>query len=125
MLYRLLADLVVLIHAAFVVFAVAGGLLVLRRPWVAWVHLPAAAWAVMIELAGWICPLTPLENLLRERAGLAQYGGGFIDHYVLRALYPAGLTRGVQWVLGSLVLLLNLGVYGVAIARRRRLHHGT
>jgi Protein of Unknown function (DUF2784). len=124
-LYRLLADLVVLIHAAFVVFAVAGGLLVLRRPWLAWVHLPAAAWAVMIELAGWICPLTPLENLLRERAGLAQYGGGFIDHYVLHALYPAGLTRGVQWVLGSLVLLLNLGVYGVAIARRRRLHHGT
>lgn len=117
---RLLADVVVLIHAAFVIFVVAGGFLVIRRRWVAWLHVPAAIWGALIEYAGWICPLTPLENLLRERAGQAGYSGGFIEHYVLRALYPSGLTQTVQWVLGTLVIVVNAAAYyGVWRSRRR------
>jgi hypothetical protein len=117
--YRWLADLVVVVHALFVVFAVLGGFLVLWRPWVAWLHLPAAVWAVLIEFAGWICPLTPLENALRARAGAATYGDGFISHYLLHALYPAGLTRNIQWVLGGIALGVNLLIYAVVLRRRR------
>jgi Protein of Unknown function (DUF2784) len=117
--YRWLADLVVVVHALFVAFAVLGGFLVLWRPWVAWLHLPAAVWAVLIEFAGWICPLTPLENALRARAGAATYGDGFISHYLLHALYPAGLTRNIQWVLGGIALGVNLLIYAVVLRRRR------
>jgi hypothetical protein len=117
--YGALADLVVVVHLAFVAFVVFGGLLVLRRPRLAWLHLPAAVWGVMIEFAGWMCPLTPLENAFRERGGEAGYSGGFVEHYLLPALYPSGLTRGVQLMLGSLVLALNLAVYGAILARRR------
>lgn len=120
MIYRWLADLVVVTHALFVVFAVLGGGLALWRPWIAWVHLPAAVWAALIEYAGWICPLTPLENALRVRGGAAPYHGGFIEHYLLPVLYPSGLTRGLQWFLGSLVVVVNIVVYGVVISRRRR-----
>lgn len=122
MIYRTLADLVLVVHLAFVVFVVLGGLLVLRYPRLAWVHIPAAIWGVLIEFAGWICPLTPLENAFRARGGEAGYGGGFIEHYVLAALYPAGLSREVQFVLGSVVLALNLAVYAVVI-RRHTLKH--
>ena len=108
--YRILADLVVGVHALFVVFVVAGGLLVLRRPWVAAAHLPAAVWGALIEFSGWICPLTPLEKSLRAAAGQAGYEGGFIEHYLLPVLYPAGLTRGVQLVLGAAVIAVNLAV---------------
>jgi Protein of Unknown function (DUF2784) len=118
--YRRLADLVVLVHALFVVFVVLGGLLVLRWPRVAWLHLPAAAWGVLIEFAGWICPLTPLENALRTRGGGAAYTGGFIEHYLLPVLYPAGLTKTLQWVLGSFALVLNAALYALVIARHRR-----
>jgi hypothetical protein len=119
MFYRWLADLVLALHLAFVVFVVLGGLLVLRRPGLAWVHLPAAAWGVVIELAGWICPLTPLENWLRLRGGEAAYQGDFIGHYVAAVLYPAGLTRGLQIGLGLFALAVNAAVYGrVALARR-------
>jgi hypothetical protein len=117
--YRILADLVVGVHALFVVFVVAGGLLALRWPWVVAAHLPAAAWGAMIELRGWICPLTPLEKSLRAAAGQAGYPGGFIEHYVLPVLYPAGLTRGVQLGLASLVIGVNLLVYGMVLRRRR------
>lgn len=119
MLFRGLADFVVIVHAVFVGFVVLGGLLVLRRPRLAWLHVPAAVWGVMIELAGWTCPLTPLENALRLRGGGAGYSGGFIEHYLLPALYPAALTRNVQIVLGSLALVLNLGVYVVVVTRTR------
>ncbi len=119
MIYRALADFVVIVHAAFVVFVVLGGFLVLRRPRLAWLHLPAAIWGVMIEFAGWICPLTPLENAFRARGGEAGYGGGFVEHYLLAALYPTGLTRGVQVVLGSIVLALNAAIYAVVISRSR------
>ena len=121
MLYRTLADLVLLVHLAFVGFVVLGGLLVLRRPKVAWVHLPCAAWGVLIEFAGWICPLTPLEVSLRMRGGETGYAGGFIAHYVTAVLYPAGLTRGVQVALGAFALLLNAAIYSWMLARRSRL----
>jgi hypothetical protein len=117
--YRILADLVVGVHALFVVFVVAGGLLVLRWPWVAAAHLPAVVWGTLIELRGWICPLTPLENSLRASAGQAGYAGGFIEHYLLPVLYPAGLTGGIQLVLGALVIAVNAVVYAMLLRRWR------
>ena len=97
--YRIAADALVLLHLAFILFVVFGGLLVIRRPALKWLHLPAALWGALIELGGWECPLTRYENLLRGRAGGAGYGGGFVDHYVVRAMYPAGLTRGIEFAL--------------------------
>jgi hypothetical protein len=122
-IYRALADAVVVVHALFVVFVVLGGLAVLRWPRLVWAHLPAAAWGALIEFAGWICPLTPLEKRLRLLAGEAAYEGGFIEHYLLPILYPPGLTRGTQVVLGLVVLAINLAVYGLLLRRwaaRRR-----
>ena len=120
MLYRLAADGVLVAHGAFLVFALLGGLLALRWRWAVWVHLPTAAWAVLIELYGWICPLTPLENWLRLRAGKAGYSGGFIEHYLLPTIYPAGLTRGVQFVLAGVALGVNVAVYWWVWRRRAR-----
>jgi len=111
MRYSLLADAVVGLHFLFVLFVVLGGLLLVRWPALVWVHLPAAVWGALIEFRGWICPLTPLENSLRARAGEAGYQGGFIEHYLLPVLYPSGLTRGVQLALGSLVIGLNVAIY--------------
>ena len=124
MLYRILADFVVGAHALFVAFVVVGGLLALRWPWVVALHLPAAIWGALIELEGWICPLTPLEKSLRAAAGQAGYQGGFIEHYLLPVLYPAGLTRGVQLVLGSLVIAVNVLVYGFILRRLSRIRKG-
>jgi hypothetical protein len=115
-----LAALLVVLHLVFVVFAALGGLLVIRWSWVAWLHLPAAAWAAYIEFSGGICPLTPLENILRARAGLDQYSGDFIARYVFPVLYPEGLTRGAQVVIGAILTAINAGVYGWQLARRRR-----
>ena len=120
MIYRALADLVLVVHLAFVLFVVLGGLLVLRWPRLAWLHVPAAIWGVLIEYTGWICPLTPLENSLRMRGGEAGYSGGFIEHYIQPLLYPAGLTRSTQVVLGSLALVLNLTAYAIVVSRMRR-----
>ena len=119
MRYRLLADLLVLIHLGFVLFVVLGGLLVLRRPRLAWLHLPAAAWGAFIEAVGWICPLTPLENALRQHAGDAGYAGGFIEHYIIAVLYPPGLTRNIQFVLTGIVVIVNLAMYAVLLQRWR------
>ena len=105
-------------HALFVAFVVLGGLLALRWPWIAAAHLPAAVWGALIELRGWVCPLTPLEKSLRAAAGDAGYQGGFIEHYLLPVLYPAGLTRDVQLTLGSLVIAVNLVIYGIVLRRR-------
>ncbi len=116
--YRLLADLVLGLHFLFVLFVVLGGLLVLRWPRLAWVHLPVAAYGALIELVGWVCPLTPLEKSLRDRAGGAGYEGGFIEHYILPVLYPEGLTKTVQLALGMLVIVVNLLVYGWVLRRR-------
>jgi hypothetical protein len=113
-----LADLVVVAHFIFVLFVVFGGLLVLRWPKLAYLHLPIAAYGALIELVGWICPLTPLEKRLREQAGLEGYEGGFVEHYILPVLYPSGLNRAVQLVLGALVIGINVVIYGVIIRRR-------
>jgi hypothetical protein len=112
------ADLVVLLHFLFVLFVVLGGILVLRWPKLAYVHLPVALYGGLIEFVGWVCPLTPLEKRLRESAGLQGYEGGFVEHYILPVMYPAGLTRGVQLALGALVILINLAIYAVVVRQR-------
>ncbi|MDX1583776.1 MAG: DUF2784 domain-containing protein [Thermoanaerobaculia bacterium] len=117
MLYRILADAVVLLHGMFVLFVVLGSLFVIWWPKVAWVHVPTAVWGALIEFAGWICPLTPLENDLRRRAGQAGYEGGFIEHYVLGWLYPEGLTRSTQIWLGIIVIVVNVIGYTIAVRR--------
>lgn len=115
--YRVLADLVVVIHLAFVLFAVLGGFLVLRWKRCVWLHLPAVVWAALIEFAGWVCPLTPLENWLRERGGAFAYQSSFIEHYILPILYPSVLTRPLQIFLGLFVLGVNVGIYGWVLYR--------
>ena len=119
MLYRFAADAVLVLHACFVLFVVLGGLLALRWPRVAWVHLPAAAWGAAIEFWGWVCPLTPLEQSLRRLGGEAGYSGGFVEHYVVALLYPRGLTRGLQLAIGLFVLAVNLAVYAWVWHRAR------
>lgn len=119
MRYALLADLVVGVHFAFLLFVVAGALLVVRWPRVAWIHVPCVVWGAWIALTGGVCPLTPLEISLREQAGQAGYSGTFIGHYLLAVLYPEGLTRGVQTILGAGAIALNLGLYGWGWRKRR------
>jgi Protein of Unknown function (DUF2784) len=111
LLYQLLADLIVLAHVAFVVFAVLGGLLAARWRWLVWIHLPAVIWAAIVEFFGWFCPLTPLENWLRQRGGERGYTSDFIARYILPTLYPEELTREVQIALGAFVILINLKIY--------------
>ena len=118
--YRLLADVVVLVHFGFVVFVVCGGVFVLWRRWMAAVHLPAAAWGVAIEFTGRICPLTPLENRLRAAAGDAVYAGDFVERYLMPVLYPPDLRRDVQIALGIAALAVNAAVYLYAWRRARR-----
>jgi len=116
----LLADAVVVLHLGFVGFVVLGGLLALRWPRAAWVHLPAAVWGVWVEFTGRICPLTPLENSLRRQGGDAGYSASFVEHYVIPVLYPAALTRELQWALGGIVIVANAAVYAVILLRARR-----
>lgn len=118
MIYRWLSTLVVVVHAAFVAFVVLGGFLALRWRRLIWVHLLAVAWAIAIESIGFRCPLTPLENALRRMAGEAQYSETFLEHYLLRLLYPAGLTRSTQYVLAAVVLLVNVVAYAILWRRR-------
>ncbi|PYR67599.1 MAG: DUF2784 domain-containing protein [Acidobacteria bacterium] len=115
---HVLATLVVFLHLAFVVFDVIGGVLALRWPTLAFVHVPAAAWAIYVEWAGVLCPLTPLENSLRTAAGLEAYAGDFVAEYVFPVLYPNGLTRTAQMVMGAAVLAFNLIVYVAILSRR-------
>jgi hypothetical protein len=116
---RFLADVVLVVHFAFIAFVVAGGLLVLWRRTIAYVHLPAVAWGAYTEFTGTICPLTPWEQALRLRAGEAGYTGGFVEHYLLPLIYPAALTPRVQLVLGFVVLALNAAIYALAWWRLR------
>ena len=115
MLYRGLADLVLVSHLMFIVFVVAGGLLALRWWWLPLVHLPAAFWGVYIELSGGICPLTPLENALRRAAGASGYSGSFVEHYVVPVVYPAALSPSLQLVLAGLVVLANMLTYSFVL----------
>jgi hypothetical protein len=120
MLHRVLADAVLVFHLVFIAFAVAGGLLAFWWRPAVFLHLPALAWAALVEFNGWICPLTPLENRLRAAGGAAGYEGGFIEHYLLPLIYPAALTPQVQVWLGGGLVLFNLLVYGTYLSRNRR-----
>ena len=120
MVYRFLADLVVVLHFCFVLFAVLGGFLAFWKSWMAWYHIPAVFWAAGIEFLGWVCPLTPLENLLRARGGDAGYETGFVEHYIMPMLYPAELTRKVQIWFGIIVLGVNIFIYLVLWRKMQR-----
>ena len=111
MTYRLSADLVVLIHFFFIVFVVLGALLQLRWRWTIWLHIPAFIWGVAIEIGGWICPLTPLENRLRVLSGQHGYEETFVEHYIVPLIYPVGLTTEIQYLLAAFVLIVNAGIY--------------
>ena len=115
-----MANLIVALHFGFVIFVVLGGLLALRWPRVVWLHVPAVIWGALIEFTGWICPLTPLENRLRRAGGETGYQGDFIAHYILPVLYPNGLTRRDQLMLGALALGINVMIYALVIARAGR-----
>lgn len=117
--YQLLADLVLLLHAAFVLFAMFGGLLAIRYPKVVWFHLPALLWGVIVQWANLICPLTPLENMLRLRGGEETYAGAFIEHYVTLLLYPDALTLELRYVLGFVLIAVNVAVYARVMLYRR------
>jgi len=119
MLFRLAADGVLILHLAFIVFALLGGVLAARWRWMPLVHLPAASWGVLVELTGGICPLTHLENRFRVAAGQSGYAESFIEHYVLAIIYPAGITQGVQFVLAGVVVAFNIAIYGWLFSRRR------
>ena len=120
MFLKLAADSVVLLHLAFILFVILGGLVVFRWPRFMWLHMPAAVWGAFIELTGRVCPLTPLENRLRIAAGQTGYSGGFIEEYLIPVVYPDGLTRWVQISLGVGVVAINLVFYGLLVARRPR-----
>ena len=120
MIYRIAADLVLLLHLIFILFVVLGGWLVLRNARFIWIHLPAVAWGAFIELSGRVCPLTPLENQLRIASGSAGYSGGFIERYLIPVVYPSGLDRPVQIALGLVVILVNAVFYGLLVKRWAR-----
>jgi len=120
MLDRLCADAVVVFHLAFIAFAFAGGLVVLRWRRLMALHLPAVAWATLVEVMHWRCPLTPLENYFRHRGGQVGYAEGFVEHYLEPILYPSGLTPTIQVMIGCAVFLVNAAVYTIVITRWRR-----
>ncbi|MCW8963809.1 MAG: DUF2784 domain-containing protein [Gammaproteobacteria bacterium] len=118
-LYGILADVVVLGHFAFIVFVLFGGLLALRWRWMPWIHIPAMVWGMAVEIFGWICPLTPLENLLLRAGDSGGYSGGFLEYYLIPIIYPTGLTRDLQIFLGIGLLAVNFVIYLVVWRRRR------
>jgi hypothetical protein len=120
MLSRTAADLVLIVHLGFILFVVFGGFLALRWPKFAWIHIPSALWGASIEFMGWICPLTPLEIRLREAGGDAGYAAGFIEHYLLPLVYPAELSREIQFALGAAVVVVNCAAYALVWFRRQR-----
>lgn len=121
MAYRWLADAILLLHLAFVGFALLGGLLVLRYPQLLRWHLAALGWGVVVQTMDWICPLTPLENHLRAQGGQAGYAGGFLEHWISRLLYPDFLTLELRYLLALLLVAVNLAIYAVILAKRKRL----
>ncbi len=124
MIERIAADGVMLLHLLFVLFVVFGALLAMRFQWLVFLHLPAVAWGAFIEISGGVCPLTHVENDLRQRAGSAGMESGFIEHYIYSLLYPPGLTRNVQLVLAAFVLCLNAVLYAWLLVRRRSTRAG-
>jgi len=119
-IYRLLADLTMGLHFAFIMFVGLGGLLAARRTWLAWIHVPAALWGTLITFFGWTCPLTPLENHLRHLGGQAGYANGFIEHYLVPLIYPEGVGRAGWIALGVSVIAVNVAIYTWIYQRSRR-----
>jgi phosphotransferase system glucose/maltose/N-acetylglucosamine-specific IIC component len=111
MAYWIGANIVLIVHLGFIIFVVCGGFLILKWKWSAFCHLPAVIWGALLEFNGWICPLTPLEQWLRAAGGQKGYSGGFIEHYLLSILYPAGLTQDIQILLGAFVVIVNGAIY--------------
>jgi hypothetical protein len=124
MYYRIAADLVLVTHFVFVILVVAGGLAAFRYVWFAWVHIPAAIWGAFVELTGRICPLTILENFLRSGAGQEGYANSFVEQYIVPVIYPAGLTRNLQFVLAGLVVTVNVIIYATIVVRNRLARRG-
>lgn len=122
MLFRLAAEAVLLTHLAFILFALLGAAIAVRWRWIPVIHLPAAAWGFYIELTGRVCPLTHLENYLRIKAGLSGYTESFVEHYLVAIIYPAGLTREIQFALAAVVIVVNLAIYGWLFVRERDPH---
>lgn len=120
MLYRIIADSLILIHFAFILFVVLGGVMILKYRWLVFAHVPAVVWAVLLEFRGWYCPLTDWENHYRRLAGQAAYSGGFIEHYLIPLIYPAQLTETIQILLGILVILINALTYLYVIRSLRK-----
>ena len=118
-MYKIIADALVMAHFLFIAFVVAGGAIVVYRPCMAWLHLPAVLWGAVVEFAGWICPLTPLENHFRVLAGSAAYSGDFVAQYLLPLIYPENLTRETQIALGLLVVVINIIFYALAVKKHR------
>lgn len=119
MIYSFLADLLVVFHLVFILYVIAGALLIIKWPKTLWLHLPSCFWGMTVEFTGWICPLTPWEIQLRRLAGEEGYTGSFIEHYLIPIIYPSGLTREVQMVLGGTVLIVNLSLYTLILIKRR------
>lgn len=118
MFYHILADLVVIVHLLFIIFALFGGLLLLLRNYLVFIHIPAAIWAALISFKGWVCPLTPLENHLRSATGSEGYTVGFVEHYLIPVIYPVGLTPTIQILFGIIVVIANLGIYAFVYYKR-------
>lgn len=119
-MHEIAADLVVLLHFAFILFVVLGGFFALKWRRLGWLHVPAAIWGALIEFTGWVCPLTPLENLLRQASGKPGYPSGFTEHYILPLIYPVDLTRELQLFLGLGVVILNVAVYSLWFAQGKK-----
>jgi hypothetical protein len=118
-MYRFFADVLVVVHFLFILFVLAGGILVLRRPRLAILHLPAVIWGAAVELCGWICPLTPLENYFRGLSGSTGYSGDFVEHYLIPLIYPENLTIGTQYILGWMVIIVNLIFYLIVWRKKK------
>ena len=123
MFYRILTDSIVAIHLLFIIFVIFGSFLVLYKKWFVWIHIPAAIWGACVELFGWYCPLTPLENWFRSGGDRMTYEGGFIEHYLIPIIYPENLTRNMQIVLGLSVIVINIVVYFIVLSRIKKLKH--
>jgi len=119
-MHLILAEVIVVLHLLFIVFAMFGGLLVIKWPRLVWLHIPVVVWGALTEFLGLICPLTPLEIWLRQQAGADLYEGGFISHYLLPLIYPPGLTAGMQWLLGGGLLIFNISIYAWLYSRKHQ-----
>lgn len=117
MLYQVAADFIVLLHFSFILFVLAGGLLVLKWRWLVWLHIPAVIWGALISFMGWVCPLTPLENMLRKATGDGVYITGFVERYLGSVIYPSGFSREMFIAMGVIVIVINVVVYSVIVRR--------